>query len=137
MLFRSPVDHPVCISILDDDAPALVVAKLTQPLPERGEEGIGGRALPYHSDPGNPRRLLRLGDGRRREQAARSLTACGWQRRMSSPRLDGDKGGRMLNPGDKAPDFTGRDHTGKTVKLSDFKGKTVVLWFYPKADTPG
>jgi peroxiredoxin Q/BCP len=43
----------------------------------------------------------------------------------------------MLNPGDKAPDFTGRDHTGKTVKLSDFKGKSVVLWFYPKADTPG
>ena len=43
----------------------------------------------------------------------------------------------MLNPGDKAPDFTGRDHTGKTVKLADLKGKTVVLWFYPKADTPG
>ena len=43
----------------------------------------------------------------------------------------------MLTPGDKAPDFTGRDHNGNTVKLSDFKGKTVVLWFYPKADTPG
>jgi peroxiredoxin Q/BCP len=43
----------------------------------------------------------------------------------------------MLNPGDTAPDFVGHDHTGKTVKLSDFKGKTVVLWFYPKADTPG
>lgn len=49
----------------------------------------------------------------------------------------GDKGGVMLNPGDKAPEFTGRDHTGQTVKLSDLKGKTVVLWFYPKADTPG
>lgn len=43
----------------------------------------------------------------------------------------------MLNPGDKAPDFTGRDANGKSVKLADFKGKTVVLWFYPKADTPG
>jgi thioredoxin-dependent peroxiredoxin len=43
----------------------------------------------------------------------------------------------MLNPGDKAPDFTGRDQNGNTVKLSDLKGKTVVLWFYPKADTPG
>ena len=43
----------------------------------------------------------------------------------------------MLNPGDKAPDFTGRDHTGNLVKLADLKGKTVVLWFYPKADTPG
>jgi peroxiredoxin len=46
-------------------------------------------------------------------------------------------GDHMLNPGDKAPDFTGRDQNGNTVKLSDFKGKTVVLWFYPKADTPG
>ena len=43
----------------------------------------------------------------------------------------------MLNPGDKAPDFVGRDANGNAVKLSDFKGKTVVLWFYPKADTPG
>ena len=43
----------------------------------------------------------------------------------------------MLNPGDKAPDLTGRDHNGNPVKLAAFKGKTVVLWFYPKADTPG
>jgi thioredoxin-dependent peroxiredoxin len=43
----------------------------------------------------------------------------------------------MLKPGDKAPDFTGRDQNSNTVKLSDFAGKTVVLWFYPKADTPG
>jgi len=43
----------------------------------------------------------------------------------------------MLKPGDKAPDFTGPDHMGRTMKLSDFKGKPVVLWFYPKADTPG
>jgi thioredoxin-dependent peroxiredoxin len=43
----------------------------------------------------------------------------------------------MLRAGDTAPDFTGRDHNGQTVKLSDLKGKTVVLWFYPKADTPG
>jgi peroxiredoxin Q/BCP len=43
----------------------------------------------------------------------------------------------MLTPGAKAPDFVGRDHTGKTVTLSDFAGKPVVLWFFPKADTPG
>ena len=43
----------------------------------------------------------------------------------------------MLKPGDKAPDFVGKDQDGHTVKLADFKGKTVVLWFYPKADTPG
>ncbi len=44
---------------------------------------------------------------------------------------------RMLEAGAQAPDFTVQDHTGKTVKLSDFAGKHVALWFYPKADTPG
>jgi peroxiredoxin Q/BCP len=43
----------------------------------------------------------------------------------------------MLKPGDPAPDFTGRDHRGQTVRLSDFLGRPVVLWFFPKADTPG
>ncbi len=43
----------------------------------------------------------------------------------------------MLNVGDPAPDFTAQDHTGTTRRLSDYRGKNVVLWFYPKADTPG
>ena len=43
----------------------------------------------------------------------------------------------MLNVGDRAPGFTVQDHTGATRSLSDYQGKTVVLWFYPKADTPG
>ncbi len=43
----------------------------------------------------------------------------------------------MLNVGDVAPGFTVLDHTGTTRSLSDYRGKTVVLWFYPKADTPG
>ncbi len=43
----------------------------------------------------------------------------------------------MLNDGDVAPEFVARDHTGKTVRLSDYRGRNVVLWFYPKADTPG
>jgi thioredoxin-dependent peroxiredoxin len=43
----------------------------------------------------------------------------------------------MLERGDTAPDFVGRDHTGAIVKLSDFRGRPVVLWFFPKADTPG
>ena len=43
----------------------------------------------------------------------------------------------MLSVGDKAPDFTARAHTGEDVSLSDLEGRTVVLWFYPKADTPG
>lgn len=43
----------------------------------------------------------------------------------------------MLKPNDVAPDFEVKDHHGKAVRLADFKGKRVVLWFYPKADTPG
>ncbi len=43
----------------------------------------------------------------------------------------------MLQPGDNAPDFSVLDHNGNTVSLGDFAGKHVVLWFYPKADTPG
>ncbi|MBI2839550.1 MAG: redoxin domain-containing protein [Acidobacteria bacterium] len=43
----------------------------------------------------------------------------------------------MLNVGDIAPDFRIPDHMGRTVSLAHFRGKTVVLWFYPKADTPG
>lgn len=43
----------------------------------------------------------------------------------------------MLKEGDKAPDFTVKDQDGNTVKLKDFRGKKVVLYFYPKDDTPG
>ncbi|MEQ8536469.1 MAG: peroxiredoxin [Coleofasciculus sp. D1-CHI-01] len=42
-----------------------------------------------------------------------------------------------LSIGDKAPAFTAKDDAGKTVSLSDLAGKTVVLYFYPKDDTPG
>jgi peroxiredoxin Q/BCP len=42
-----------------------------------------------------------------------------------------------LEPGEKAPAFTLKDDQGKTVKLSDFKGNPIVLYFYPKDDTPG
>jgi peroxiredoxin Q/BCP len=43
----------------------------------------------------------------------------------------------MLEPGSRAPDFEVRDHTGRSVRLSDYHGQRVLLWFYPKADTPG
>ena len=43
----------------------------------------------------------------------------------------------MLQPGETAPDFEAVDHNGNKVRLRDFRGKKVVLWFYPKADTPG
>jgi thioredoxin-dependent peroxiredoxin len=42
-----------------------------------------------------------------------------------------------LKGGDKAPAFTGKDQDGNPIKLSDFIGKKVVLYFYPKDDTPG
>ncbi len=42
-----------------------------------------------------------------------------------------------LNPGDPAPDFTLPDQNGDPVTLSQLRGQTVVLYFYPKADTPG
>ena len=43
----------------------------------------------------------------------------------------------MLTEGDQAPDFATKNQNGDDVKLSDFKGKRVVLYFYPKDDTPG
>ena len=43
----------------------------------------------------------------------------------------------MLNVGDNAPDFEVQDHTGRTVTLSDFAGKRVLMWFYPRASTGG
>src|SRR5689334_2010224 len=42
-----------------------------------------------------------------------------------------------LTAGSKAPDFTSKDQDGKDVKLSDFRGKKLVLYFYPKDMTPG
>jgi peroxiredoxin Q/BCP len=43
----------------------------------------------------------------------------------------------MIEPGDNAPDFELPDHDGRAVKLGDFAGQMLVLYFYPKADTPG
>ena len=43
----------------------------------------------------------------------------------------------MLKLGDKAPDFILKNTEGDNISLSDFNGKKVILWFYPKASTPG
>ena len=43
----------------------------------------------------------------------------------------------FLKIGDKAPDFSGLDQNGNSITLSDFSGKTLVLYFYPKDNTPG
>lgn len=42
-----------------------------------------------------------------------------------------------LNEGQKAPGFTAKDQNGNAISLSDFSGKDVILYFYPKDDTPG
>ena len=42
-----------------------------------------------------------------------------------------------LNKGTEAPSFEGINQDGKTIRLKDFKGKKVILYFYPKDDTPG
>jgi thioredoxin-dependent peroxiredoxin len=43
----------------------------------------------------------------------------------------------LIEVGTEAPDFTLPDHDGEPVRLSDLRGRPVVLYFYPKADTPG
>ncbi len=43
----------------------------------------------------------------------------------------------MLQPGDKAPEVLGRDENGEEIRLSDFQGKKLILYFYPKDSTSG
>lgn len=43
----------------------------------------------------------------------------------------------MLNVGDKVPDYLGKDETGRELRVSDFAGKKLVVYFYPKDSTPG
>ena len=44
---------------------------------------------------------------------------------------------QKISIGDPVPDFEARNQDGKTVRLSDFRGKPVLIYFYPKDDTPG
>ncbi len=43
----------------------------------------------------------------------------------------------MVKAGDAAPDFSLPTHDGRMVSLAEFRGRKVLLWFYPAADTPG
>lgn len=58
-----------------------------------------------------------------------------WQRQIEVTNVI--KNLNMLEKGTKAPDFTGFDENGRQVSLSDFAGKKLVLYFYPKDSTPG
>ena len=52
-------------------------------------------------------------------------------------RVLGRSGPRLLAVGAPAPAFRVADHTGREHTLAEYRGRLVVLWFYPKADTPG
>ena len=43
----------------------------------------------------------------------------------------------MLSPGEQAPAFSLTDQAGKKISLADYRGRKVLVYFYPKADTPG
>jgi peroxiredoxin Q/BCP len=53
------------------------------------------------------------------------------------PKAAGSLKPEGLQPGQKAPDFTATDDKGQKIRLADLKGKKLVLYFYPKDDTPG
>src|ERR1051326_6284301 len=65
-------------------------------------------------------------------QSLQSLTFSDFKRLESKKSM-----AAKLEEGNKAPDFTVRDENGDTVRLKDLRGKKVVLYFYPKDDTPG
>jgi peroxiredoxin len=52
-------------------------------------------------------------------------------------RLSQQRGAGLLAAGTQAPDFELGDHMGRRQRLAEYRGRKVVLWFYPKADTPG
>ena len=51
--------------------------------------------------------------------------------------VEGFRSSDLLEVGTTAPAFEATAHDGTTVRLADYAGRKVVLWFYPKADTPG
>ncbi len=73
-------------------------------------------------------------------QRCKILTKAGWPDGsfavFAVPDFD-FSGEIRMNINDKAPDFTLQDENGKEVASKDLRGKTVVLYFYPRADTPG
>jgi peroxiredoxin Q/BCP len=79
---------------------------------------------------------VQLRDGRRRGDRHRRdcvPDALGWARVRAQRRARE----RVIEVGDQAPEFSLPDQDGREVRLSDLRGQTVVLYFYPKAETPG
>ena len=67
---------------------------------------------------------------------ARSRSQCDWQPTLGLAAIAPYRCA-MLTIGSKAPDFTVLDDEGQARSLKDFAQKNLILWFYPKADTPG
>jgi thioredoxin-dependent peroxiredoxin len=72
-----------------------------------------------------------------RNKTGRRPAVPGMETIGSTPTADLSGRETPMNINDKAPDFTLQDENGKEISLRDLKGKTVVLYFYPRADTPG
>jgi len=92
----------------------------------------------------SPPRSLRFSHARHSEIArgarpAREETpsAPGYRSSHRAPRSAFQEEIDMVKVGDVAPSFKAKNHKGQEVELGKLKGKTVVLWFYPRADTPG
>src|SRR2546428_546190 len=102
-----------------------------QPLP--GLHGDGRDARPPGAPP--PRGTGAADRARRRRPLPRALNGSLRHRPRCASSWREDC--RMLKAGDPAPDFTATAHDGRRVRLADLRGKKVLLYFFPKADTPG
>src|SRR5919198_3976443 len=81
--------------------------------------------------------VLGVARGRRAPNCASATVATSVSAIVASQRYTIRLSGSLMQPNDKAPEFTLQDENGQPVSLSDFRGKNVVLYFFPKADTPG
>jgi len=75
--------------------------------------------------------------GHKRGWTREDLYECGFLKRLEAGRHTTEEEHPMLQVGDKAPDFTLPSDSGASVSLKDLLDKTLVLYFFPKADTPG
>ena len=75
--------------------------------------------------------------GHKRGWTREDLYERGFLKRLEADRHTTEEEHPMLQVGDKAPDFSLPSDSGASVSLKDLLGKTLVLYFFPKADTPG
>src|SRR5450755_1757904 len=102
----------------------------------------GGVLRPYcvvGSWPRSRQPLKQISDAQMKENqmTANEMTANEMTPKLRLRYNDERRGKTLMDVNDKSPDFSTTDENGKEVALKDFRGKTVVLYFYPKADTPG